>query len=174
MDLSGKKVAIFVEDTYNDREFWYPYYRLQEEGCRVVVLGPQVGQSYTGSAGIIAKADKGIADVSTANFDGLIIPGGYAPDRMRRNMKMVKFVKGMAESGKVVAVICHAGWMLISAGVLNKRKATSFFAIKDDMINAGVDFVDQAVVVDGNIITSRTPADLPHFLPAIISALQEA
>lgn len=171
MEPQGRKIIIFVEDTYNDREFWYPYYRLKEAGCAVTVVGPEAGMSHSGAAGIKATADQGIKEVRVADYDGLIIPGGYAPDRMRRHPAMVKLVKEMAESGKIVAAICHAGWMLASAGVLNGKTVTGFFAIRDDLVHAGARYVDQEVAVDGNLITSRTPDDLPAFMRAILKGL---
>ncbi len=171
MELKGKKVLIMVENVYNDREFWYPYYRLKEAGAEVVVVGPEAGIIYKGASGIEVKSKAAAGRVSPADFDGLVIPGGYAPDHMRRSPAMVKLVKDMAGSGKVVAAICHAGWMLASAEVLKGKTVTCFFAIKDDVVHAGAKYVDQEVAIDGNIITSRTPDDLPAFLRAIISAL---
>jgi protease I len=171
MNLAGKKVFILVETIYNDLEFWYPYYRLKEAGAEVIVVGPMGGMVYNGKAGLPVKADAGMADVTAGDCDGLIIPGGYAPDHMRRHPQMVQLVRDCVESGKIVAAICHAGWMLASADVLHGRTVTSFFAIRDDLVHAGATFVDQEVVVDGNIITSRTPDDLPPFMRAIISAL---
>ncbi len=171
MELSGKKIFILVETTYNDLEFWYPFYRLKESGAEVIVVGPMGGMVYNGKAGLPVKADAGMADVTAADCDGLVIPGGYAPDHMRRHPKMVQLVKDCVDSGKIVAAICHAGWMLASADILRGRTVTSFFAIKDDLVHAGANFVDREVVVDGNIITSRTPDDLPPFMRAIIAAL---
>ena len=171
MELQGKKIILLVEETYNDREFWYPYYRLKEAGAFVTVVGPAAGMSYSGAAGIKATADQGIKEVRAADYDGLIIPGGYAPDRMRRHPAMVALVKEMAASGKIVAAICHAGWMLASAGVLSGKTVTGFFAIKDDLIHAGANYVDQEVAVDGNLITSRTPDDLPAFMRAVLQGL---
>ena len=170
MELKGKKVILLVEETYNDREFWYPYYRLKEAGAQVTVVGPE-RWSYSGAAGIKATADAGVKEVQAVDYDGLVIPGGYAPDHMRRHPAMVKLVKDMAEAGKIVAAICHAGWMLASAEVLKGRTVTGFFAIKDDLVHAGARYVDQDVAVDGNLITSRTPDDLPAFLRAIIKGL---
>ncbi|MEW6594311.1 MAG: type 1 glutamine amidotransferase domain-containing protein [Thermodesulfobacteriota bacterium] len=171
MELEGKKVILLVEETYNDREFWYPYYRLQEAGIRVTVVGPVGGMHYAGAAGIKVTADKGAKEVDAADYDGLVIPGGYAPDRMRRHPAMVKLVRDMAESGRVVAAICHAGWMLASAKILAGRTVTGFFAIKDDLVHAGANYVDQEVAVDGNLVTSRTPDDLPAFMRAILKKL---
>mgnify|MGYP005838997329 CR=1 FL=1 len=169
--LKGKKILILVEDLYNDREFWYPYYRLKEAGAEVLVVGPNAGRVYNGAAGIAVVAEAAADQVSPTMYDGLVIPGGYAPDHMRRHRSMVNLVKEMVESDKVVAAICHAGWMLASAGVLKGRSMTAFFAIKDDMTNAGAHFQDQEVVVDGKLITSRTPEDLPAFLKAVIATL---
>jgi protease I len=172
MSLHGKKVLLMVEELYNDREFWYPYYRLQEEGAQVVVVAPQAGKIYTGAAGIKARSDLAADQAGSNDFAGLIIPGGYAPDHMRRHPAMVRIVADMAAAGKVVAAICHAGWMLASAGIVKGRTVTGFFAIRDDLVHAGASYVDQDVVVDGALITSRTPDDLPAFLKAIIAALQ--
>jgi protease I len=171
MELAGKTVFILVETIYNDLEFWYPYYRLKEAGAEVIVVGPLGGIVYTGKAGLPVKADVGMAEVSSADCHGLIIPGGYAPDHMRRHPEMVRLVRECVTNGKVVAAICHAGWMLASADVVRGRTVTSFFAIRDDMIHAGANYVDQEVVVDGNLITSRMPDDLPAFMKAIITAL---
>lgn len=171
MLLTNKKIVILVETLYNDREFWYPYYRLKEEGADVCVVGPQAGAQYQGKDGIPVIADKGMDDISTGDFDGIVIPGGYAPDHMRRHRAMVKLVRDFHEAEKTVAAICHAGWMLASADILKGRKVTAFFAIKDDLLHAGADFVDEEVVVDGNLVTSRTPDDLPAFMRAIIGNL---
>lgn len=170
MELNAKKVIILVENFYNDREFWYPYYRLKEAGTEVLVVGPAAGILYTGASGIQIKSEAA-EKVNPAEFDGMVIPGGYAPDHMRRHPAMVELVKNMVEADKVVAAICHAGWMLASAGVLKGKTVTSFFAIKDDMVHAGANYVDREVAIDGNIITSRTPDDLPAFMKAIIAAL---
>jgi protease I len=172
MELTGKKVAIFVEDMFNVFEFWYPYYRLQEAGAEVVVIGSGRKTQFTGKPATEVKADISIDEVTAADFAGLVIPGGYAPDMMRRYPAMVRFVAELASAGKTIGAICHAGWMLVSADVLRGRRVTSFYAIKDDMVNAGADWVDEAVVIDGNMITSRTPADLPVFMPAVIESLQ--
>ena len=161
-----------VENHYNDLEFWYPYYRLKEEGAEVVSVGPKGGEIYTGKAGIVARADKGMLDVSVKEFDALVIPGGYAPDHMRRYPGMVDLVRQFNLQGKVVAAICHAGWMLASADIISGRKVTAFFSIKDDLEHAGATFVDREVVVDENLITSRQPDDLPAFMRAVIQGIE--
>lgn len=173
MGLEGKKVAILIETIFNDQEFWYPYYRLKEAGAEVAVVGSKAGQTYKGKGGTETAADAGAEDVSASDFDGVIIPGGYAPDHMRRIPAMVRFVKETFETGKVVAAICHGGWMLASAKILAGRTVTAFFSIRDDLVHAGAEFVDKEVVVDGKLITSRKPDDLPAFMKAVIAALAE-
>jgi protease I len=172
MELQGKKVVIPVESLFNTFEFWYPYYRLKEAGADVTVVGSGSADTYTGKPGTEVKVDVSIEQVSADNYDGMVIPGGYAPDIMRRYPKMVQLVKDLFDGGKVVAAICHAGWMLASAKILQGKTVTSFFAIKDDLVHAGAEWVDQEVVVDGNLITSRTPDDLPAFMRAVIAALK--
>jgi protease I len=171
MELQGKKVAIPVESLFNTFEFWYPYYRLKEAGAAVTVVGSGSSEIYTGKPGTEVKVDVNIDQVSATDFDGIVIPGGYAPDIMRRYPKMVQLVRDLFDNGQVVAAICHAGWMLASAKILKGKTVTSFFAIRDDLVHAGAEWVDQEVVVDGNLITSRTPDDLPAFMKAVIAAL---
>ena len=170
MELKGKKFVLLVETQFNDHEFWYPYFRLKEAGAQVVVVSGKAGQSFEGKYGTPAKADKTPAEISVADYAGIIIPGGYAPDHMRRDQNMVSLVRAFDQQGKIVAAICHAGWVLVSAGVLKDRAVTSFFAIKDDLVNAGAKWRDHEVVVDRNMITSRNPDDLPAFMRAIVAA----
>jgi protease I len=174
MTLKGKRVAILAENIYQEMELWVPYYRLKEEGAEIKIVGAGGAKSYTSKLGYPVNVDVQADAVSAADFDAVVVPGGFAPDMMRRHEAMVRLVREAAQQGRVVAAICHAGWMLCSAGVLKGRRATSFFSIKDDMINAGAAWVDQDVVVDSNIITSRKPDDLPVFCKAIIRALAEA
>ena len=173
MTLAGKKVAVLAENQYDERELWYPNLRMREEGAQVVVVAPAKGATYTSKNGLPVQADAAAADVKAADFDAVIIPGGYSPDLMRRTPAMVKLVKDAYEQGKVVAAICHAGWMLVSAGVLKGKTVTSFFSIKDDVVAAGAEWVDRDVVRDGNLITSRNPGDLPAFCREIIAVLGE-
>lgn len=173
MRLTGKRVAILAENHYQDQEVWYPYYRLKEEGAEVVVVGTGSAKTYTSKFGYPIDADKSASEVSAADFDAVIIPGGYAPDLMRRYADMVKLVREAVLADKVVASICHGGWMLASAKILQGRTVTSFFAIKDDLEHAGATFTDVEVAVDRNLITSRMPGDLPAFLRAIIAALEK-
>ncbi len=174
MELTGKRAAILVENMYQEMEVWYPLYRLREAGCKVTLVGPEANQTYTSKLGYPAKSDKAARDVRADDFDCLVIPGGYAPDHMRRCDAMINLTSTMAEQGKPVAAICHGPWMLCSTQALKGRKATCFFAIKDDVINAGAKYVDAEVIRDGNIITSRKPDDLPAFLQTLIQAVKEA
>ena len=165
------KIAVLVEDHYQVLEVWYPYLRLREEGIETVLLGP-AKRSYKSKEGYPAEAELAINQDEVSDFEGVVIPGGYAPDILRRYPEVNKFVKDMDAKGKLVAAICHAGWVLVSAGVLRSRRATCFSAIKDDLVNAGAEFIDKAVVVDKNLITSRNPYDLPYFCTEIIRFLK--
>jgi protease I len=171
MSLKGKRVAILAEDVYEDLELWYPYYRLLEEGAEVQVVAPEA-KVYASKHGYPVQANVAASAVTASDFDAVVVPGGFAPDKLRRYPAVLDLVRGVYAKGGVVAAICHAGWVLVSAGILRGKRATCVSAIKDDMINAGAQYVDQAVVVDGKLVTSRTPADLPAFMPAVITALQ--
>lgn len=166
------KIAVLIEENYQVLEAWYPYLRLREEGINTVFVGMEK-KHYMSKDGYPALVETTIPHVDTGAFDGVVIPGGYAPDIMRRHKEMVFFVREIFDSSKLVAAICHAGWLLVSAGILKGRKATCFFAIKDDIINAGAEYIDREVVVDRNLITSRNPYDLPAFCREIISFLRE-
>lgn len=172
MGTSKKNVILLVEDLFNIFEFWYPYYRIQEAGMNVTVVGPEAGKTYTGKSATDIRADVAAGNVSTEDYHGLVIPGGYAPDRMRRYPAMVDIVKQVDAAGKPIAAICHAGWMLVSANILKGRRVTSYMAIKDDMINAGALWEDSPVVIHKNLITSRTPDDLPEFMKAFLAAME--
>jgi protease I len=174
MDPQGQRVAILVEQQYQEMEVWYPAYRLREAGCKVTFVGPEAGKSYPSKLGYPAVSEKAARDVSADDFDVLVIPGGFAPDFIRRSEPMIQLTSTMAEQGKVIAAICHGPWVLCSTQALKGRKATCFFAIKDDVINAGAHYVDDEVVRDGNVITSRKPDDLPAFMQTILQAIREA
>jgi protease I len=169
--LKGKKVLILVEDLYQDLELWYPRLRLTEEGAQVTMAGPRKGE-YRGKNGYPVFAEISFDKVKPDHYDALVIPGGYAPDRLRRYEKVIEIVRKMNAQGKIIAFICHAGWVLASADILKGKKATCFHAIKDDLVNAGAEYIDAAVVVDGNLISSRMPQDLPEFCKAIIAKLK--
>ena len=174
MSLSGKRVAILAENLYQEMELWVPYYRLKEEGADVKIVGGGGAKSYTSKHGYPVTVDVQADQASAVEFDAVVVPGGYAPDMMRRHAPMVKLVREAAQQGKVVAAICHAGWMLASADVVRGKRVTSFFSIKDDMVNAGGQWIDQEVVVDGTLITSRRPDDLPAFCREIVKSLSKA
>lgn len=167
------KVALLVEDHYEEMELWYPFYRLQEENIEGVLVGLERGKEHRGKNGYPARAQAGLAALSESEFQGVIIPGGYAPDRLRRYPEVLQFVRQMNEAGKLVASICHGPWVPVSAGIMQGRRATCFFSIKDDLLNAGALYSDEEVVVDGNLVTSRVPQDLPAFCREIIAFLKE-
>ena len=171
-ELTGKRAAILIEQQYQELEVWYPLYRLREAGCHVTMVGPEAGKSYPSKLGYPAVSDKAAKDVKPDDFDLLVIPGGFAPDFIRRHESMLEFVRGMAAKGKLLAAICHGPWVLCSTTALKGKKATCFFAIKDDVINAGATYTDAEVIRDGNLITSRKPDDLPAFMQTIIAALR--
>ena len=167
------KIAVLVEEKYQVLEVWYPYLRLREAGFDTVLVGTGK-QKYGSKEGYPAEEDLSISDAKIKDFDAVIIPGGWAPDYLRRSPGVISFVCEMSEAGKCVAAICHGGWILASADILKGKKATCFSAIKDDVVHAGAVFVDQEVVVDGNLITSRNPYDLPAFCREIIQFLSHS
>jgi len=172
MELKGKRILLMVDQIYQEMEVWYPLYRFREAGAEVVTVGATAGHTYPSKLGYPCVADKSYDQVSANEFDAIIVPGGYAPDHIRRHAKATALVAEMNQQGKLVAAICHAGWVLCSAhGMLRGRKVTSFIAIKDDMVNAGAHWDDAEVVVDGNLVTSRKPDDLPAFCRACIGVL---
>src|SRR5215207_4073430 len=173
MSLNDSTVLFFAGPLYEDLELWYPKIRLEEEGARTVVAG--TGETtYQGKRGYPLTVDTDVDRIQASDFDGLVIPGGYAPDIMRRSQKLLQLTREIYEAGKPIAFICHAGWVPISAGIVRGKRGTSVGAIKDDLVNAGMLWEDSAVVVDGNLISSRTPADLPVFCKALIQALEES
>ncbi|WP_457637391.1 type 1 glutamine amidotransferase domain-containing protein [Oceanithermus sp.] len=165
------KVGILLEEVFDEREFIYPYFRVQEDGLEPVVIGPE-SRAYKAKSGWMARADVAAAEIKASEIAGLIIPGGYAPDRLRRSHDVLRLVREIDEAGKPLAAICHAGWVLISAGVIRGRRLTGYHSIKDDLVNAGADYVDEPLVASGNLITSRGPADLPVWVRAFTAAVK--
>ena len=166
------RILAFVDDVYEDLELWYPKIRLEEEGWEVIVAGPEVGKVYRGKNGYPCPADATISEMRCEDFDALLIPGGFAPDKLRRDPAVVALTRAFHKQDKPIAFICHAGWICISADILRGRKATSTIGIKDDMKNAGAIWVDQDLVIDGNLISSRTPRDLAVFAKALVAQLR--
>jgi protease I len=171
MKLQGKKIAVLVADQYQELEVWYPLLRFREDGAETDAIGADAGKTYSSKKGYPVVANRSIADVHTDEYDAVVIPGGWAPDSLRQDSRVLKFVREMHGSGKVVASICHGGWVLASADIVNGVRATCFKAIKDDLIHAGAKYEDSEVIVDGRIITSRVPTDLPAFCREIARAL---
>ncbi len=171
MELRGKKIAVLVADQYQELEVWYPLLRFREDGAETVAVGTEAGKTHTSKRGYPVVADRSIGEVRAEDFDAVIIPGGWAPDALRQDERVLEFVREMDRSGKIVAAICHAGWVLCSADIVRGRRVTCFAAIKDDVIHAGARYVDEEVVVDGNLITSRVPTDLPAFCREVSKAL---
>jgi protease I len=165
----NKRFLLFVENVYEDLELWYPRLRLIEAGAKVVVAGPEANHQYKGKNGYPCVSDAAIAKCSAADFDGVVLPGGFMPDKLRRDAKVLSLVRETASAGKLVAAICHGGWIAISAGVYKGVKVTGSPGIKDDLVNAGAIWQDAPVVVDRNFISSRKPDDLPDFCRAILA-----
>mgnify|MGYP002624408103 CR=1 FL=1 len=161
--IDGKRVLMFVDDVYEDLELWYPKLRLAEAGAHVVVAGPKAEQKYQGKHGYPCVSDAAIAQMEEPDFQGLVIPGGFAPDKLRRDPAVLSLVRAFADSGKLVAAICHGGWIPISAKVYGGVRVTGSPGIKDDLINAGAKWEDAPVVVDRHFVSSRKPDDLPDF-----------
>ena len=172
MDNTVKKIAILVEDMYQVLEVWYPCLRLKEEGFDVVFVGTGIKDAYGSKEGYPVKVDCSINEIDAKDFDGVVIPGGFAPDILRRYPRVVAFIQDLDRDKKIVASICHGGWLLVSADIIRDKRVTCFFAIKDDLIAAGGKYVDEEVVVDGNLITSRKPEDLTAFTVEIIKLLK--
>jgi protease I len=171
MNLKGKRIAIFVDQLYQEMEVWYPYFRLIEAGAEVHLVAAEAGKSYPSKLGYPCVSHKSYADLKSSDYDGVIAPGGFAPDFIRRHPASSQFIAQIDNQGKLVAAICHGLWCLCSANVLKGKRCTSFFAIKDDVVHAGGLWEDSEVVVDHNLVSSRKPDDLPAFMKACISVL---
>ncbi|TVQ38261.1 MAG: type 1 glutamine amidotransferase [Spirochaetaceae bacterium] len=171
MTLNGKRALSLLHDDVEDLEFWYPTLRLREEGMVVDVAGEHA-RTYVGKYGVPATAAMSWDDVDPQDYDVLLVPGGWAPDRIRRFETVLAIVRSMNADGRIIGQICHAGWVLISAGILKGKRVTSTPGIRDDMTNAGAIWLDEPVVIDGNIVSSRRPPDLPDYLSALIGELR--
>ncbi len=171
LPLTGQSILIFAGDAYEDLELWYPKLRMEEAGATVVLAGPQANTKYVGKNGYPCVSDAAIADVNTDDFTGLVVPGGWMPDKLRRDPKVLEITKAFADSNRLVAAICHGGWIPISAGIYKDVKVTGSPGIKDDLINAGAIFEDATVVVDRHFVSSRRPGDLPDFCRGMLEVL---
>ena len=171
LPLAEKRILIIVGDIYEDLELWYPKLRLLEAGAEVVVAGPDAETVYAGKNGYPCKSDAALAEIDRSSFDGLVVPGGFMPDKLRRDELVLNIVRHFHENQKLVAAICHGGWIPISAGVYREVRVTGSLGIKDDLVNAGAQWEDASVVVDGHHVTSRKPDDLPDFCRAMIEVL---
>ncbi|WP_044022615.1 type 1 glutamine amidotransferase domain-containing protein [Bacillus sp. SG-1] len=173
MKLKDKKVLQLVSDDFEDLELWYPVLRLREEGATVHLAGEKKDHEYKGKYGVPAVSDVSFHDISPDDYDALLVPGGWSPDKLRRYEEVLSIVRKMNEDNKPIGQICHAGWVLISAKILEGKKVTSTPGIKDDMENAGATWVDEPSLIDGNIVSSRRPPDLPDYLRDFISVMEK-
>lgn len=172
MKLSGKTIGILVDKGYEDLEFWVPYMRMQEEGAQVQILSTQTGKTYTSkSGGLTATSELSVHGVSAQQLDALLVPGGWAPDKLRRDEAVLRLVRDMNAMGKVLGFICHAGWVAASAGIVQGRKFTGSTGIKDDLQNAGARWVDEPAFTDGNLVWGRVVADIPDYCRELVRAL---
>lgn len=173
MNLNGKKIAILLDKEYQELEVWYPYYRFVEAGAKVDLIASDADKEYPSKLGYPCVSTRAAVDCRGDEYHAVICPGGWCPDYMRRSEPMIRFIQQCAQADIVLAAICHGPWMLCCTDALKGKRATSFIAIKHDLLNAGADWVDDEVVVDGKVITSRMPDDLPAFCRAIMTALSD-
>ncbi len=173
MRLAGKRVAVFVEEGFEDLEFWVTVMRLREEGARVTIVGTKGEQPFKGKNGLPARSEVAAGSVGADDFDAVVVPGGWAPDKLRRYPEVTGLVRRAYEQGKVVGLICHAGLVGISAGVVKGHRATGSKGIKDDLVNAGATWVDEPAFRDGNLVWGRVVEDIPDFCRELVSAIEE-
>ncbi len=172
MKLKGKHIAYLVEDGFEDLEFWVPYMRLVEEGAQVTIVGSRL-ERFRGKYGLYAMPDCDATEITADEVDAIVVPGGWAPDKLRRYQSVVKLVRQVYEQKKIVAAICHAGSVLISAGIVKGHRATSSAGIRDDLVNAGAEWVDAPALRDGNLVWGRVVEDIPDFCRELVKALEE-
>jgi protease I len=173
MRLSGKKVVSLVHHDFEDLELWYPILRLKEEGAVVHLAGEKAQEKYIGKYGVPAVADYSYSDINGEEYDAILVPGGWAPDKIRRFPEVLSLLQHFEANQKPIGQICHAGWVLISAKILQGKKVTSTPGIRDDMENAGATWLDEPVVVDGHLVSSRRPPDLPDYLREFIKVMEQ-
>jgi protease I len=173
MRLSQRNVVVLVDEGFEDLEFWVPVMRLREEGARVTIAGREAGQTFHGKKGLQARSERAAADLNPAEFDAVVVPGGWAPDKLRRDEGVKRLVREMSEARKVVAMICHAGWVGISAGVVDGVRATGSEAIRDDLENAGAEWADEPAFRDGHFVWGRVVDDIPDFCRELVAAIEE-
>jgi len=173
MRLEGKRIIQVVSNDFEDLELWYPVHRLREEGAIVHIVGEKADETYIGKYGVPIKSNKTFDEINPAEYDAILVPGGWSPDLLRRFDSVLNMVRHFDQNKQPIGQICHAGWVLISAGILKGVNVTSTPGIKDDMTNAGAIWHDEAVVVDGHIVSSRRPPDLPDYMRAFIQVMEE-
>ena len=173
MRLQNKKIAFLIDEGFEDLEFWVTVMRLREEGAKVTILDPEGKKEYRGKNGLAARADASIKSVKAADFDAVVVPGGWAPDKMRRYDTVKRFVREIHDAGKIVGMICHAGLVGISAGIVKGHRATGSLGIQDDLINAGATWVDEPAFRDGNLVWGRVVADIPDFCRELVAAIEK-
>lgn len=171
--LNGQLVICLLDDEFEDLELWYPVYRTREAGATVLFAAPEKNKTYIGKYGVPATSDLSYDELNSQDIAGILVPGGWAPDKIRRYPKVLELLQQLDKDNKPIGQICHAGWVLISAKILNGRKVTSTPGIKDDMENAGATWFDEAVVVDNNIVSARRPPDLPPYAKAFVEVLEQ-
>ena len=171
--MAVKRVAIMVDQMYQVLEVWYPFYRFREAGLEVNLVAAEAKREYHSKEGYPCVSQIAAAEANADDYDCMLVPGGFAPDFMRRSADVIDFANDMVNAGKLIAAICHGGWLLCSTEIYRGKKATCFMAIKDDIKNAGAEYVDAECVVDGNLITARKPDDLPAFCTAVLERLKK-
>ena len=173
MRLLNKHIAFLIDEGFEDLEFWVTVMRLREEGAKVTIISPEANKKFHGKNGLAGSADLCIQDVQAADFDAVVVPGGWAPDKMRRCAPVLALVREIHAAGKIVGLICHAGLVAISAGIVRGSRATGSLGIKDDLVNAGATWVDQPAFRDGNLVWGRVVADIPDFCRELVAAIEK-